>query len=208
MAASIGRGLAQAGLERAAAFFSPGFVSLAGDEDGLIEDEFAPGKRKGNLEAVPALETDFRLGVAGHRDDRQASDLSEGDDAVLDNVARALWAVGRHSQVVSPFRVVGEFEQGLGTATAAGAADLLDPKPAQDGSEEGAIFAGADQCRQFAGMAPVDNHRDGEAIMPEAKDDGPSVLNICQTRVVAPTAAKRRGDEPFGQEDGPRDESL
>ena len=75
MVASIFRTLAKAGLEFAAALFTFGVVGFAGDEDGLVEDEFAPGKRKGNLEAIPAFETDLRLGVAGHRDDRQASDL-------------------------------------------------------------------------------------------------------------------------------------
>jgi hypothetical protein len=193
------RGLAKPGLEMGAVLFPPGFVSFAADENGLVEDEFAPGEREGNLKAVPAFETDLRLGVTGHRDDRQTSDLGDGDDAVLDNVARALRAVRRHGQVVSPVRVAGKFEQGLGTTTAAGAADLLDPEPAQDSSEEGTIFAGADQCREFAGMVPVDDHRDGEAIMPEAEDNGPRVLSIRQTRVVAPMAAEGRGHEPFDQ---------
>ena len=123
MAASIGRGLAQAGLERVAAFLSPGFVSFAGDEDGLVEDELAPREWEWNLETVPALKTDLRLDVAGYGNDRQSSNLSKGDDTLLDDITRALWAIRRHGQVISPFCMASEFEQGLGTATAAGAAN-------------------------------------------------------------------------------------
>jgi hypothetical protein len=39
----IPRGLAEAGLKLAAAFFSPGWAGFARDKDGLVEDQFAPG---------------------------------------------------------------------------------------------------------------------------------------------------------------------
>ena len=110
------------------------------------------------MEAVPAFKTDLRVGVASHRDDRQASDLGESDDAQLDDITRALWTIGRHRQVVSPFCVAGEFEQSLGTATAAGAADLFYSESAQHGGQEGSILASADEGSEFAGMAPMDNH--------------------------------------------------
>jgi hypothetical protein len=72
----------------------------------------------------------------------------------------------------------------------------------------GAILAGADQCHEFAAMAPVDNHRYGKPIMPKAEDYRPAVLRSCQARMVVPSAPKGGGHEPFDQEEGPRDESL
>jgi hypothetical protein len=85
---------------------------------------------------------------------------------------------------------------------------LFDSEPAQNGSEESPILARANQCRQFTAMAPMDNHRDRETIVPEAEDYGPTILNICEARGVTPAAAKRCSHEPFEEEDGPRGESL
>ena len=154
----VGRALTEAGFDLLAPVLSFNFVSVAADTDRLVQNEIAPGEWERDLKAVPAFETDLRLGVAGHRDDRQSSDLGEGDDAVLDDITRTLWTIRRDGQVISPFREAGQFQQGLRAAAAAGAADLFDSEPAQDGSEEGAVLAGADQCRELSGMAPVDDH--------------------------------------------------
>src|SRR5579859_5481981 len=100
---SIDRTSAKAGLKLATAFFPAGLVSFARDEDRLVQDEFALGERDGDLEAVPTLEADLRLDIAGHRDDGQSGDLGERYDALLDNIARTFWSIRRHCQIVPTF---------------------------------------------------------------------------------------------------------
>ena len=53
--ASVPGGLTKARLQLAATLFSPGLIGFAGDENGFVKDEFAPGERERNLKAIPTL---------------------------------------------------------------------------------------------------------------------------------------------------------
>jgi len=56
---------------------------------------------------------------------------------------------------------------------------MLDAENAEDGGEQCAILAGANQGGQFAGVSAVDDHGNGKTIMPKAEDD----IRRCLVRI-------------------------
>ncbi len=141
-------------------------------------------------------------------------DLGEAQNAFMDGVAGAARAIWRDGEIV-PFLAPGkEFEQCLMTAAAAGAADGLHAEPFQNGGEECAVFAGADESGQIwiwefpANMRSVQVHRQGQAVVPDAIDDRTSGGALGQVAAILPLESEALDEHPFEHKQHRRHSAL
>lgn len=162
-------------------FFAPGFPflggQLAGNVDGIAHADGAFAEGKGYLEAVPAFEGVLPGQVVADGQDGQSGGLSHGDRAGVDAVAWTSGAVGCDGQIQSLAGPGMEFDQGLASAPAAGAANGLDMIHFQHLREDAAVTAGADQCRHaprgltYHGKEKVQCQTKKEPVVPDTEDD-------------------------------------
>lgn len=158
------------------------------------------------MKAVPAFQLDFRAQMTGDGDDGQSGNLGEGQDALLDDIRRSFRAVGGYREVKAVFSHRDQFKQSLGSAPAGGAADGSHAEASEDGGEEGAVPAGADETGESLGpvMAASEDgmefHGEGQAIVPGAIDDLADVLACHKSVGIVDTAADGGG---YGMDNGP-----
>jgi len=76
-----------------------GFGEISWDANGFADMNEAAGEGEGDLELIPAPEGDFVRDGEIDGDDGMSSDLSGGEDSVLDRVFRAAWAIGSYGDV-------------------------------------------------------------------------------------------------------------
>src|SRR6185436_3732766 len=106
-------------------------------------------------------------------DDGQAGKLSEGHDALLQDITGTARAIGSDRNIIAVLSRVGKFKEGLRAPPTGGATDGFNFETAKDRAQKSAIFAGADQGSHFGrGVSRLDvplvNHSaQTKAIMPE-----------------------------------------
>ena len=150
----------------------------AWDVDGFAEGHFAVRKGQRDLKAVPALRADLPAKPAGVGNNRQTGDLRQGHHAFLHDVARPPRTVGCHREVVAALGPRGQLEQGLRATPAGGSPHRRHTEVLEDGGEQRAVLAGADEGGQVvllvkvADEALVNLHAQDQAVVPECEDDG------------------------------------
>ncbi len=184
-----------------------------GDIDRLADSDGAGAKGQGNLKAVPALKGNLAGEVVSNGENRQTGELGQGDDARVNLITGAAGTVGRDRDIQTLRGAGIEFDQGLGSAAAAGAADRDNVVKLQDAGKHSAIAAGTDQGGHFAlGLSfdhvdEIAGQGEKEAVMPDAENHvlwlgrGSEFLHVVVDRVNA--EADGCGEEARDAEDEP-----
>src|SRR5262245_56715195 len=130
---------------------------FAWHEQGLTKSHNDRTERKGHLKTIPALQTDFPSQMLRCGNNGPAGQLGQGDDAILQHVARTARAIRGNGQIVALLSPGRQFQQGLWPTPARRATHRLHTEMFEDASHDATIFAGADDGRKATRLlSPLD----------------------------------------------------